>query len=268
MPVLDVAAMNSGTGKEFEDAPEENYQGVVVDFEDLGWRQKKFKGESKGFHPYGRYVYQVFGFRETGEEKDGEPVLEPILRSDGTPFIVWDRPVPISFNENSAFYKQTAAILGGKVLAELIASGQYDTDVPIGANVDMDVTHSPRENGGVFTNVENVKPWRKMRGPFKEAEGFERKHERENYAPPIPSAYLSRKDAMAILERHAAGLDGSSMQRPQNAAMQRDTRFDAATKQQEQAAMHQRVRNNETNLQPQPVAAYPGDEDDDPFADA
>ena len=175
---------------DFEPCPAGDLQLVVVDVVDLGWEIKFFEGVSKGYHPRVQIVYQA-----VGDDDDGVPVL----REDDSRFLVFGRRNWVTVDEKGNLYKEICSIIGTKQFNDLLDAGNFDTESLIGKNILASVVHNEYKEK-IYANIESPRPWGKKMGPFEEPEGYLRRSERENYAPPEISCWASLDEARAHFE--------------------------------------------------------------------
>ena len=191
-----ILTKNTGSATDFQACPQGDFQAVVCDVADLGWIEKKFEGVSQGMKPHVQVVYQVVGTDENDE---------PVLREDGTPFLVFGRRCVLSMHERSSLYKEICGIIGKSAVDAALENGTLDTEELVGKNVQLVVVHNIGNDGKTYANIENCKPWNKKYGALQGSRDYTRRSDREDWAEkqPAVSAFVDPAEGQRLMAEAA-----------------------------------------------------------------
>ena len=128
MPIIPIMSERT-----FEDCPEGLHQAVCVDVVNLGELTKPWSEVPK---PYVKIVYQVD--------------VEETRYQEST------RDLNLTANSKGKLSELVSAWRGKQMSEEELAG--FDLEQLIGKNCQLQIVHAPRDNGGVFCNIQAIVP--------------------------------------------------------------------------------------------------------------
>jgi HNH endonuclease len=190
------------SGGNFVDCPEGRFAATLVDVVDEGWRETFHQGQSTGFAPHIKFVWETGPF-EFDESTDPPELAE----MNGKTFLVFDRRMRMSTHENATLRKTLEAWLTAKGLAEFRGKEMREVmESLIGRPACIQVIHAPnpKNDKRPYVNVATVLPYRGERrdGPLLEKTEYTRRHLRDDWATkrPAVSSYTERDEALDQLD--------------------------------------------------------------------
>lgn len=133
-------ASDSGGGKDFDPVPEGSHLAVCDLFVDLGQQETSYNGQSKVQHKI--YLRWQIPSLRLSYEKDGVQHEGPM--TIGSKFT-------LSLHEKAALRKVLQSWRGRAFTPDELK--KFDVTTVLGAPCLITVTHTPRDNGGVYANV-------------------------------------------------------------------------------------------------------------------
>jgi len=164
-------------GGDWQIVPEGEYQAVLVDMIDQGWKETFFQGESKGYAAFFKPVFQIEELLDSGERMS-----------------VWHFPHSVKWHEKARWHQFLTGLLGATKLKAIMEGEEFDPDSLIGVNCEITVVHTPDKTDAnkVWANISEIVRWREKMGEEIFPEGYIRQCDKPDWEDKRPtlSAYL------------------------------------------------------------------------------
>jgi hypothetical protein len=164
-------------GGDFQIAPAGDYQAVLVDMIDCGWKEQYYQGDFKGMAACFKPVFQITETMDNGDR-----------------YCIWHFPQYVKWNEKARWYKFLVSLLGKTRVDAIMEGDEFDPDSLIGINCDVTVVHTPdkADPDKLWANIEEIQRWKERMGPEIEPVGYVRQCDKPDWETekrPTLSAY-------------------------------------------------------------------------------